>query len=92
MGGHSSRDCASFSPPERGCKSCHGNKFTVVTGPPGTGKSQVIVNFIASTNNKAVDVVVDRVCKEPERALIVRTGNSTDFNEIPGYINSVLQE
>ena len=45
------------------------NDLTVVTGPPGTGKSQVVVNLIAnavlhnqtilfaSKNNKAVDVV-----------------------------------
>jgi DNA replication protein DnaC len=46
--------------------------FTVITGPPGTGKSQVVLNILAnavmqnkkvlfaSNNNKAVDVVKDR--------------------------------
>jgi len=49
------------------------NKLTVVTGPPGTGKSQVILNLIAnaiyenrsvlfsSNNNYAVDVVKNRI-------------------------------
>ncbi|MCF0256414.1 MAG: AAA family ATPase [Bacteroides heparinolyticus] len=49
-----------------------GNRFSVVTGPPGTGKTQVILNIIAnalmrdksvliaSKNNKAVDNVKER--------------------------------
>jgi ATP-dependent exoDNAse (exonuclease V) alpha subunit len=51
-------------------KSLH-DSITVITGPPGTGKSQVVLNIIAnavyqnktvlfaSKNNKAVDVVID---------------------------------
>jgi primosomal protein N' len=51
-------------------KSLH-NPLTVITGPPGTGKSQVVLNIIAnavyhnktvlfaSKNNKAVDVVIE---------------------------------
>lgn len=47
--------------------------LTVITGPPGTGKSQVVVNLLAgavmdgepvlfaSKNNQAVDVVCDRL-------------------------------
>jgi KaiC/GvpD/RAD55 family RecA-like ATPase len=47
-------------------------KLSVITGPPGTGKSQVVLNIIAnavinnktvlfaSKNNKAVDVVFDK--------------------------------
>jgi len=47
-------------------------RLTVVTGPPGTGKSQLVTNVVAtawmtgesvlvmSTNNQAVNVVCER--------------------------------
>ena len=49
------------------------HRVTIITGPPGTGKSQVVTNLLAnaawagkrvlfaSKNNKAVDVVETRV-------------------------------
>jgi len=52
------------------------DKFTVVTGPPGTGKSQLVINILAnaviqdkkvlfaSKNNKAVDVIKERFIEE----------------------------
>ena len=59
--------------------------FTVITGPPGTGKSQVVLNILAnavmqnkkvlfaSNNNKAVDVVknrfIDNIFSGTENAL-----------------------
>lgn len=61
--------------------------FTVVTGPPGTGKSQVLVNLIinalvnnksvlfASKNNKAVDVVYERLDTLTKESYVVRSGN-----------------
>ena len=61
--------------------------LTVVTGPPGTGKTQLVVNavtnawldgdkvLVTSTNNGAVDVAVDRADKEVSNGLLVRTGN-----------------
>ena len=61
--------------------------FTAVTGPPGTGKSQIVVSMIAdaymrgesvlftSKNNKAVDVVEDRVSSLSTSPLMIRTGN-----------------
>ncbi|OWA18407.1 hypothetical protein B9W68_05710 [Streptomyces sp. CS227] len=60
-------------------------RLTVATGPPGTGKSQLIVNtvataraagqkvLVASTNNKAVDEVWQR-CEDLVPGLLVRTG------------------
>ena len=63
------------------------NDFTVVTGPPGTGKSQVLVNVVvaalergetvllASKNNNAVDVVAERLRTNSPRGIVVRTGN-----------------
>lgn len=62
---------------------------TVITGPPGTGKSQVVAAAIggtrlkkqsllfASRNHKALDAVVTRLCDPTGRPLIVR-GNSKD--------------
>ena len=61
--------------------------LTAVTGPPGTGKSQIVVSMIAdaylrgktilftSRNNKAVDVVESRVSALAPNPLIVRIGN-----------------
>ena len=70
--------------------------LTVVTGPPGTGKSQIIVSMIAdsyargrrvlftSKNNKAVDVVEKRVSELANDPLLIRTGStshSRDFRQ-----------
>lgn len=63
--------------------------LTVVTGPPGTGKSQLVTNVVAcqhvrgvptlvtSTNNGAVDVACARL-RGPDlwEGLVVRTGNA----------------
>ena len=61
--------------------------LTVVTGPPGTGKTQLVVNvvtnawldgdkvLVTSTNNGAVDVAVDRAEKDVSNGSLVRTGN-----------------
>ena len=63
------------------------DELTVVTGPPGTGKSQVLGNvaaaalclgdtvLLASKNNQAVDVVVDRL-RRGTSSVVVRTGNA----------------
>jgi len=62
-------------------------KVTVVTGPPGTGKSQMVLNIVAqavlnnqsvlfaSRNNGAVDVVMSRLRDEIRFSGAVRTGN-----------------
>ncbi|MEC4014972.1 caspase, EACC1-associated type [Streptomyces sp. H27-D2] len=59
---------------------------TVATGPPGTGKSEVVTALVttcvqagksvlvASTNNEAVNVVAER-CDEIAPGLLFRTGN-----------------
>ena len=61
--------------------------LTVVTGPPGTGKTQLVVNavanawldgetvLLASTNNAAVDIAVERADRDVLRGLLIRTGN-----------------
>ena len=76
--------------------------FTVVTGPPGTGKSQVLVNVVAaavarsekvlfaSKSNKAVDVVVDRLRLTSPHAVIIRAGNAGRRSEVAQYITETL--
>jgi very-short-patch-repair endonuclease len=63
------------------------NPLTVVTGPPGTGKSELVLNLVAnglargetvlvaSRNNKAVDVVADRFRGLTDEAALVRAGS-----------------
>lgn len=63
---------------------------TVVTGPPGTGKSQVVSSTVAnarlrdqtvlfaSRNHKAIDAVIGRLSDPEGRALIVRTNSKDD--------------
>jgi superfamily I DNA and/or RNA helicase/very-short-patch-repair endonuclease len=62
------------------------NRFTVVTGPPGTGKSQVVASIVinaakngervlvASKNHKAVDVLEERLNQFAQRPFIIRLG------------------
>lgn len=63
------------------------NKVTVITGPPGSGKTQVISNIlanavlqnkkvlVASKNNQAVDNVKSRFDREESTGFFLRFGN-----------------
>jgi very-short-patch-repair endonuclease len=63
---------------------------TVVTGPAGTGKSQVVGSTIAnarlrnqtvlfaSRNHKAIDAVIGRLFEHERRPLIIRTNSKDD--------------
>jgi len=65
------------------------NRFSVITGPPGTGKSQVVLSILAnafernesvlfsSKNNKAVDVVCERILDEVDFPINLRLGAKT---------------
>ncbi len=78
------------------------NDFTVVTGPPGTGKSQVLVNVVAaavarnesvlfaSKNNKAVDVVFERLALTSAEPCIVRAGASSQRRDVASSIQRML--
>ncbi len=71
---------------ERALERALEERLVVVTGPPGTGKSQLVTNVIAScwasgqtvllasTNNQAVDVVAQRA-DAIDPGLLIRTGN-----------------
>lgn len=76
--------------------------FTVVTGPPGTGKSQVLVNTIAaamargesvlfaSKNNQAVDVVFERLARVAGQASPIRAGAARFRGQVAQRMSAVL--
>jgi len=79
------------------------NPLTIITGPPGTGKSQVVTNLIinavrqgkkvlfASKNNKAVDVVETRVNNIGSRPILLRAGSQTEHRQkLTDYLNGLL--
>jgi very-short-patch-repair endonuclease len=78
-----------------------GTGTTVVTGPPGTGKSQVVVDLLAnawthgqsilvtSTNNAAVDVAVSRASSVVP-GLVIRTGNKTAREAVPDIVAQLV--
>lgn len=76
--------------------------LTVVTGPPGTGKSQVVTNLLvnaawrgmkvlfASKNNKAVDVVEARVNGLANRPALLRLGSREYQENLSGHLIDAL--
>ena len=76
--------------------------LTVVTGPPGTGKSQVVTNLLvnaawrgmkvlfASKNNKAVDVVESRVNGLGNRPVLLRLGSKEYQAKLSSYLTAML--
>ncbi|MEU5024254.1 caspase, EACC1-associated type [Streptomyces milbemycinicus] len=77
--------------------------LTVATGPPGTGKSEVVTAtvttcvaagqsvLVASTNNEAVDVVAKR-CDDIAPGLMLRTGNAKALKEEAEKLERLLGE
>lgn len=80
------------------------NSLTVITGPPGTGKSQVVTNLLinaayqgknvlfASKNNKAVDVVATRINNLGKRSTLVRVGAGEYQNILAKYLIGLLTQ
>ncbi|MCW2900867.1 MAG: hypothetical protein JWO67_3132 [Streptosporangiaceae bacterium] len=77
--------------------------LTVATGPPGTGKSEVVTAvvttcvaagesvLVASTNNEAVNVVAER-CDAIAPGLLMRTGNSEALEREAAKLERLLGE
>lgn len=78
------------------------NSLTIITGPPGTGKSQVVTNLLinaawqgkkvlfASKNNKAVDVVETRVNNLGNRPILLRMGSGQYHAKLAEYLMGLL--
>lgn len=78
------------------------NQLTVITGPPGTGKSQVVTSILvnaafrgqkvlfASKNNKAVDVVEVRVNALGQRPILLRLGRNEYQKKLADYLVQLL--
>lgn len=76
--------------------------ITIITGPPGTGKSQVVTNLLinaawsgkrvllASKNNKAVDVVETRVNALGPRPILLRLGAQSYQLRLAEYVLALL--
>jgi|GEM_PF-1081341 hypothetical protein len=95
-------------PQEQAIRKALTDSLTVITGPPGTGKSQVVINIIAnavyqnktvlfaSRNNKAVDVVTERLNALLPYQLIIRMGAQEYRREtrekIESTIKSIMKE
>lgn len=77
--------------------------LTIVTGPPGTGKSQVVTDLLinivwngksalfSSKNNKAVDVVDQRVNGLSKRPVVLRMGGTQYGFRLAEIIEGLLQ-
>ena len=76
--------------------------LTIITGPPGTGKSQVVTDLLinaawsgkrvvfASKNNKAVDVVEARVNNIGSRPILLRVGSNQYQTRLAEYLLGLL--
>ena len=85
---------------KRAVKLAFNQRLSIITGPPGTGKSQVVVNIMAnavinnhkvlfaSKNNKAVDNVYQKINGLLDTEYFVRFGN----NELNSVAEQVLNK
>ncbi len=74
--------------------------LSVVIGPPGTGKTQLVANAVAnawldgetvlvtSTNNAAVDVAAERARRDIAPGLLVRTGNRNLKTQVAAQVST----
>ncbi len=76
-------------------------RLTVITGPPGTGKSQVVTALLinavvhgqrvlfASKNNKAVDVVEERLNGFGSRPVLLRLGSDDHRQRLAEHLDAL---
>ena len=76
--------------------------LTVITGPPGTGKSQVVTSILvnaawrglrvlfASKNNKAVEVVMERINGLSAQPIMLRLGTKSLQEELANRLTAIL--
>lgn len=76
--------------------------LTIITGPPGTGKSQVVTDLLlnaawqgkrvlfASKNNKAVDVVEVRLNNLGPRPILLRVGSNQYQTKLADYLLGLM--
>ncbi|NYI05050.1 DEAD/DEAH box helicase [Allostreptomyces psammosilenae] len=88
---------------ERGVRLAIGSPLTVITGPPGTGKSQLIAALVAtaraagmtalvaSTNNGAVDVAARRASAAHPAALL-RTGSRRHRTQLAARLVRLIED
>lgn len=78
-------------------------KTTIITGPPGTGKSQVVTDILvnmaynnksvlfSSKNNQAVLVVNDRVNGLAKKPIMIKVGGTTSANYLAELVENLLE-
>ncbi|WP_179317683.1 AAA domain-containing protein [Winogradskyella undariae] len=88
---------------KKGIELSFNQPLTIITGPPGTGKSQVVTNILAnaiikgekilfsSKNNKAVDNVHQRISNLLNTDYFLRLGTTTHNNELIQKLTSTIQ-
>jgi hypothetical protein len=89
---------------ERALASASNAPLTVITGPPGTGKSQTVAAIVAdawlqgetalvtSTNNTPIDGVINDKMLLLDPGLILRTGNADKRREPGARIRELLEQ
>jgi very-short-patch-repair endonuclease len=87
---------------EQAVKTALTKRLSIVTGPPGTGKSQVVTDLLintalwgksalfASKNNKAVDVVEARVNTLGTRPILLRVGANAYAAGLATFVRNLL--
>ena len=89
---------------ERALAAASNAPLTVITGPPGTGKSQTVAAIVAgawlrgetalvtSTNNTPIDGVITDKMLPLDPGLILRTGNADKRRELGARLRELLEE